>query len=329
MPFHGLATMYPQSQPGPALGQEAQEYVYNAITGTMASTTGLGISSSPAHAPLHQTTSSHESYQLAPQVTSHKRAYHDTSLPPTPQTAGLPSEPRFSVEQPVAIAPRPSSVQQSQQPKRIRPKGQDEERPSPKRRRSTNASQSTTRAQSPATLSASYAEKVKQDQFFATRLKQRVPWKEIVKDYEKEFGLLKTEAALQMQRKRLRETLRVWTDIDTKALESAHEYWQNNKFDIIAQKMVDYGVDEKWSPSQCQKKWEEMSPNTPAPQQPIPLRRAPTTSLSERWMTDQKSTEGFTPVPHPNYQTDSPSSYSASSVARSPFPFPYHQGYPQ
>ena len=82
--------MYPQSQHGPTLGQGAQDYVYNAITGTMTSTTGLGISSSPAHAPLHQTTSSHENYQLAPQVTAHKRAYHDTSLPPTPQTAGAP-----------------------------------------------------------------------------------------------------------------------------------------------------------------------------------------------------------------------------------------------
>lgn len=126
-------------------------------------------------------------------------------------------------------------------------------------------------------------------EFFEGLRSKGVPWKDIVKQYEIEYGKSMTQAALQMERKRVKDSLRVWTEVDVKALEAAHEYYETHKFSIIAEKMQEFGAEENWSPRQCQKKWEEMSQSaqeaalTPIPQ-PTPVRRAPTVPAPERWM---------------------------------------------
>jgi hypothetical protein len=126
-------------------------------------------------------------------------------------------------------------------------------------------------------------------EFFEGLRSKGVPWKDIVKQYEIEYGKSMTQAALQMERKRVKDSLRVWTEVDVKALEAAHEYYETHKFSIIAEKMQEFGAEENWSPRQCQKKWEEMSQSaleaalTPIPQ-PTPVRRAPTIPAPERWM---------------------------------------------
>lgn len=162
---------------------------------------------------------------------------------------------------------------------------------------------------------------------FYERLRSKgVPWKDIVKQYEIEYGKSMSQAALQMERKRVKDSLRVWTDIDAKALESAHEYYESHKFSIIAEKMHDFGAEENWSPKQCQKKWEEISHQalqdaavTPIPQ-PIPVRRAPAVPAAERWMQQGYDTSASTRVsPVSASTTISPSSFATTPLSSDAF----------
>jgi hypothetical protein len=65
-----------------------------------------------------------------------------------------------------------------------------------------------------------------------------MPWKDIAARFQSDLGKQYQIPALQMRLKRLRERLRKWTDVDVRALRLAHEYWVQNKFDIIAQKVM-------------------------------------------------------------------------------------------
>ena len=62
-------------------------------------------------------------------------------------------------------------------------------------------------------------------------------WKDIAQRFQEEFGKNYHIAVLQMRLKRLRERLRVWIGSDVEALRMAHEYWIDNKFEIIASKV--------------------------------------------------------------------------------------------
>ncbi len=213
-----------------------QDFVYSAIAGgsqygrpslshsSSTENTGLGITNPAGYHSLHSTVSSYGG-----DIQYTQGAYHDagnlgkaqsimqSGLPPTPQTAGLP--PDLHTQQELnAIMQRPSSVR-PRQPKRLRPKGAVDEsgRPIMKRRRSSNTSQTSAQAAQAyqqAVTSESQAEKLREEAFFAKLRKENVPWKEIAKQYEIEFGKKTSEAALQMKRKRLRDSLRVWTDVD-------------------------------------------------------------------------------------------------------------------
>jgi hypothetical protein len=66
---------------------------------------------------------------------------------------------------------------------------------------------------------------------------ESMPWKDIAARFQSDLGKTYQIPALQMRLKRLRERMRVWTDTDVRALRMAHEYWAQNKFDIIAQKV--------------------------------------------------------------------------------------------
>ena len=71
---------------------------------------------------------------------------------------------------------------------------------------------------------------------------ESMPWKDIAARFQSDLGKAYQIPALQMRLKRLRERMRVWTESDVKALRMAHEYWAQNKFDIISQKVRRYIV---------------------------------------------------------------------------------------
>jgi hypothetical protein len=64
-----------------------------------------------------------------------------------------------------------------------------------------------------------------------------MPWKDIAARFQSDLGKAYQIPALQMRLNRLRERMRVWTDTDVRALRQAQEYWAQNKFDIISQKV--------------------------------------------------------------------------------------------
>lgn len=66
---------------------------------------------------------------------------------------------------------------------------------------------------------------------------ESLPWKDIAARFQTDIGKTYQIPALQMRLKRLRERLRVWTDVDVKALRLAHDYWREQKFEIIAAKV--------------------------------------------------------------------------------------------
>jgi hypothetical protein len=72
---------------------------------------------------------------------------------------------------------------------------------------------------------------------FKLKDEENLPWKDIAARFKTDLGKTYQVPALQMRFKRLRERLRVWTDVDVNALRMAHEYWQKNKFEIIASKV--------------------------------------------------------------------------------------------
>ncbi|KAF1809341.1 hypothetical protein P152DRAFT_476475 [Eremomyces bilateralis CBS 781.70] len=90
-------------------------------------------------------------------------------------------------------------------------------------------------------------------------------WKDIAARFHSEFGKLYQVPALQMRLKRLREKMRLWTDVDLHALRMAYEYWERNKFEIISAKMAEFGAMEKWTPKQCSRKWHSIQTGSDYP----------------------------------------------------------------
>ncbi|KAF2006382.1 hypothetical protein P154DRAFT_422735 [Amniculicola lignicola CBS 123094] len=103
---------------------------------------------------------------------------------------------------------------------------------------------------------------------------ESMPWKDIAARFQSDLGKTYQIPALQMRLKRLRERMRVWTETDVRALRMAHEYWVQSKFDIISQKMLEFGAAEKWTARQCARKWAEIDPG-PTPYTTYDLHSTP------------------------------------------------------
>ncbi|KAF9690516.1 hypothetical protein EKO04_011367 [Ascochyta lentis] len=142
------------------------------------------------------------------------------------------------------IAPQPTDTPRSMVAKRGR--DDDEVAELLKRRR---RSESSTSVQLELTEEDKLLLKLKEE--------ESMPWKEIAARFQKDLGKQYQIPALQMRLKRLRERMRVWSEADVRALRMAHEYWAQNKFDIVAHKMLEFGAQEKWTARQCARKWAE------------------------------------------------------------------------
>ncbi|KAF2032884.1 hypothetical protein EK21DRAFT_86889 [Setomelanomma holmii] len=150
------------------------------------------------------------------------------------------------------IAPQPLEAPRSSVTKRGRQEDEDRGEEIKRRKRSES------HASAPFELS--------EEDKLLLQLKEEesMPWKDIAAKFQSDLGKAYQIPALQMRLKRLRERMRVWTESDVRALRMAHEYWAQNKFDIISQKMLEFGAQEKWTARQCARKWVEIDP-APAP----------------------------------------------------------------
>ncbi|CAN9230774.1 unnamed protein product [Alternaria alternata] len=144
------------------------------------------------------------------------------------------------------IAPLPLETPRSHATKRYR---EDDEEDEPKRRKRSDSQMST-------------QFELSEEDRLLLRLKEdeNMPWKDIAARFLTDLNKNYQIPALQMRIKRLKERMRIWADADVQALRKAHDYWASSKFDIIAQKMQDFGATEKWTARQCSRKWQEVDP---------------------------------------------------------------------
>lgn len=122
------------------------------------------------------------------------------------------------------IAPQPVEKPRSTTAKRSRE--DDESTEVSKRRRRS-------RSNSSAQLELTEEDKL----LLKLKEEESMTWKDIAARFQSELGKQYQIPALQMRLKRLRERMRTWTEVDVRALRMAHEYWAQNKFDVIAQKV--------------------------------------------------------------------------------------------
>jgi hypothetical protein len=163
-------------------------------------------------------------------------ANHETYYPSFPTHSPRLSEPstelssnQMASPQPrrmyTPIAPLPLETPRSHGTKRVKEEGEDtyEE---PKRRKRSDSQ-----------ISSQFELSEEDRLLLQLKEQESMPWKDIAARFLKVFNRTYQIPALQMRIKRLKERMRVWTDQDVQALRKAHDYWAQNKFDIIAQKV--------------------------------------------------------------------------------------------
>ncbi|EMD69503.1 hypothetical protein GGP41_001340 [Bipolaris sorokiniana] len=185
--------------------------------------------------------SSHESYYPAFPSLNHSPRLSEPSVDLSNQM--ISPQPRRTY---TPIAPLPQETPRSHSTKRYHE--DEEEALDSSKRRKRSDSQTSTQFE------------LSEEDKLLLKLKEQdsMPWKDIAARFQTELQKSYQIPALQMRYKRLRERMRVWTDTDRKALRMAHEYWLQNKFEIIAQKMLEFGAQEKWTARQCSRQWQMM-----------------------------------------------------------------------
>ena len=124
------------------------------------------------------------------------------------------------------IAPLPLETPRSHGTKRLREVEEEETLDGTKRRKRSDSNVSTQ-------FELSDEDKL----LLQLKEEESMPWKDIAARFQTDLNKNYQIPALQMRLKRLRERMRVWTETDIRALRMAHEYWVQNKFEIIAQKV--------------------------------------------------------------------------------------------
>jgi hypothetical protein len=124
------------------------------------------------------------------------------------------------------IAPNPVGLRQLQASKRSHSSEDEADSPSKKRKLSE-------------TSSPAIPIEISEDDNFLLRLKDEegLSWKDIASRFHSDLGKTVQIPALQMRLKRLRERMKVWTEMDVQALKLSFDFYVNSKFDIIASKV--------------------------------------------------------------------------------------------
>jgi hypothetical protein len=166
--------------------------------------------------------SPHESYYSPfPAVTCSPRSSDPLLEHPSSQLASSPRPQRMYTP----IAPQPLETPRSYAAKRSREEDEEVTDEAKRRKRSDS------------TTSGQFELSEEDRLLLQLKDEESMPWKDIAARFQADLGKIYQIPALQMRLKRLRERMRVWTETDVRALRMAHEYWVQNKFDIIAQKV--------------------------------------------------------------------------------------------
>ncbi|KAF2835881.1 hypothetical protein M501DRAFT_902956, partial [Patellaria atrata CBS 101060] len=87
---------------------------------------------------------------------------------------------------------------------------------------------------------------------------EKLPWKDIIRIFRSRLDKEYQIPMLQMRYKRLRGRLCQSADGEEKALRLADRHWETNKWDIISEKMLQFGSTHRWTPKKCAQKWQEL-----------------------------------------------------------------------
>ncbi|DAA79702.1 TPA_exp: Uncharacterized protein A8136_0475 [Trichophyton benhamiae CBS 112371] len=232
-PRHSPCPQPHQDPRYPPMGASGMQHGLG-ITGTSAlNYVQPGIPSyDPFHRPMMGNVTEHEStdyerergHMRASRAPSHTPAHTPVLMRPTP----------------VSIAPNPVGLRQLEQERQICQEEQPQRNPKRRRRtrrRSTQLEEET-----------DYAINLRND---------GLPWKEVVSQVNYRYNSNYTASRLQMRiTRRWQRAMKGWSEDDIRALQNAHSYWETEKFEIISQKVQDFGATKRWTPSQCEQKWE-------------------------------------------------------------------------
>lgn len=85
---------------------------------------------------------------------------------------------------------------------------------------------------------------------------QNQSWKKIADIFKSQCGKDYSVPALQMRYRRLRQRrLLDFNDADQAALMAAYDYWETKRWEIISEKMVEFGATDTWTPKACSAAW--------------------------------------------------------------------------
>ncbi|KFY74767.1 hypothetical protein V499_05232 [Pseudogymnoascus sp. VKM F-103] len=102
-----------------------------------------------------------------------------------------------------------------------------------------------------------------EEEFLIHLRKDREPkpdWKTTVEEFKAHTGKEFRIPALQMRYSRLNERLRVWSAKDINALTRSKAEFEKSKWESVANGMMKYDCEVKWSARACQQKYAELNP---------------------------------------------------------------------
>ncbi|OJD16334.1 hypothetical protein AJ78_03503 [Emergomyces pasteurianus Ep9510] len=172
------------------------------------------------------------------------RPFNSSTKPSTPVTRPNPGRSH------VPIAPNPDGIIQLLQRDRKRNQGAEISR----RRRSGSTRRNSGQRSRPSQMD------LENEAVRIMRIEQNLPWREIVIRINAKFGTNYSASCLQMRMTRMKHRALQWPDENVQALQQAYEFWESAKFEIISQKMQEFGAG-FLSASQCELKWHELRGN--------------------------------------------------------------------
>ncbi|PYH84039.1 hypothetical protein BO82DRAFT_352432 [Aspergillus uvarum CBS 121591] len=219
-------------RPSPVLSHHSQEFHYN-ISDTVPSQ-GLGITA-PFPSNFPRTVTAGLGHTLDQLEYGLGEVDHSPRPPPAKRARRGPKQAATPREAPVTILPNPEGLQRLEQERRQgAADAHQQQRPrAPGRgRRDPQAEE--------------------EDAFVERLREQNLAWKVIREMFREKFHKDASEARLQMRMlRRRKERLARWDENDIRLLIRARDYWEHEKYNVIAQKMRELGAGQ-YTPQQCE-----------------------------------------------------------------------------
>ncbi|RDW57547.1 uncharacterized protein DSM5745_11442 [Aspergillus mulundensis] len=224
---------YAHTRTSPVLSHHSQEYQYP-VSDSVAHH-GLGITTPY---PSELTRDPHYGLGIAP---SGYGIREETLSPqPSQRRARRESRPSVTRDPPVTILPHPEGLQRLEEQQRQSLAGPSIEpaRASGRGRRNQQAEE--------------------EDAYVYNLRQQKLAWRVIRDMYRERYNKDATEARLQMRQRRRRERMARWDDHDVRILLQARDFWEQEKYKLIAQKMSELGANTTYTAEQCEAQLENI-----------------------------------------------------------------------